>query len=203
MFIKKTAPFAAVALIGALFLTGCTTATPDKEADKPASSETQQGEIKLNAEQQELVDAFKLSEDKMMKEGYTETASDGESNILISYDPATNRTVTLNPDGTATYIEGASGTAPQTIGSFIASQPTTVKKKDGKFTVTLPDAPDSSLIVTVKDGVVVSIVSEQKDAPSWEGKLVYKVTDEAKAAFEKATPVEAPPVEGEAPPVEQ
>ena len=208
MFIKKVAPFAAVALAGALMLTGCTSAS--NETEKSASSSSTEGEAgAISSEQQQLVDAFKASEEKMMKDGYTQTATDGTASILIAYDPATNRTVTSDAStGTATYVESALGTAPQTLGSFLQNQAVSVKKNGDKYDITLPDSPDASLTVTVKDGVVVGITSKAKDSPTWEGKLVYEVTADAKAAFAKATPaetappVEAPAPEGEAPPAE-
>lgn len=199
MLLKKTAPIAAVVLAGALLLTGCTSTNADKPAST-ASATTEAG-VEVSSTQEKLIEIFSKSHEKALKDGYTETASDGSINILISYDPELLRTVTEDSStGTATYVEGPVGLATDSIKMFLEGQSVDVTEKDGVYTIKLPDNPDTTLNVTVKDGVVTGITSATKDAPTWEGTLTYKVTSDAKAAFAKATPApEAPVAEGDVP----
>lgn len=198
MLIKKVAPIAAVALAGALLLSGCTTTGSDKPAS--SASATSAAGVEISSTQQKLVEAFNKSHEKALKDGYTETATDGTVKILIAFDPSANRTVTEDSStGEATYVDGPSGLATETIAGFLESQSVTVTEKDGVYTVKLPDNPNTTLTVTVKDGVVTSIVSDTKDAASWKGSLTYKITDDAKAALAKATPA---PVASEPPAVD-
>ena len=191
MLIKKVAPIAAVALAGALLLSGCTTTGSDKPASSPSA--TSAAGVEISSIQQKLVDAFKKSHEKALKDGYTESATDGTVKILIAFDPASNRTVTEDSStGEATYVDGPSGLATESIASFLESQAVTVTEKDGVYTIKLPDNPNTSLSVTVKDGLVTSITSETKDAASWKGSLTYKLTDDAKAALAKAKPAPVP-----------
>ena len=192
MLIKKVAPFAAVALAGALLLTGCTSTG----ADKPAASATTSAGVVISGVQQKLVDVLSASEAKMLKDGYTETATDGTTKILIAYDPATKRTTT-DQAGTATYVDGANGVAPTSIKGYLESQVATVTEKDGIYTVTVASSADSTLTLTVKDGVVVAIKSATKGGASWDGTLAYKLTDDAKKAIANATA--APVAEAPAP----
>lgn len=192
MFIKKVAPIAAVVLAGSLLLSGCTSS----DANKPAStsSASTSAGVEVSSTQQKLIDAFSKSQEKMLKDGYTETATDGTVSMLISYDPASGRTVTQDSAaGTATYIDGTSGTAPESLKLFLEQQAVTVTEKDGVYTIALPDNPDVTLKVTVKDDVVTAISSETKGSAAWKGTMVYKVTDEAKKAFEVATPADNGP----------
>ena len=194
MFIKKVAPFAAVVLAGSLLLTGCTSA----EADKPASTSSASAAVEVSDTQKKLIDAFAKSQEKMLKDGYTETATDGTVNMLISYDPESARTVTQDSSaGTATYVDGTGGTAPESLKMFLEQQAVTVTEKDGVFSIALPDNADVKLTATVKDGVVVAITSETKGAATWKGTMVYKVTDDAKKAFASATPAQVAVPEGE------
>ena len=190
MFIKKVAPLATVAavtLTGALLLTGCTTATPD------APPTTNAAGVEVTASTQKLIDAFTKSQEKVLKDGYTETASDGTKKIVVAYDPSTKRTTTYDVTAsTANYVDGVNGTGIDGILSFLQAQKSTVTEKDGVYTVTFTDIPDSTLTITVKDGAVVKIVSATKGSSTWNVALDYKLTDEAKEGIAKAVPMPAP-----------
>lgn len=198
MLLKKTAPIAVAVLAGALLLTGCTSTGAEKPAS--TSSATTEAGVEISSTQQKLVDAFNKSNDKALKDGYTETATDGTIKILIAFDPKLNRTVTEDSStGVATYVEGPVGLATDSIKVFLETQAVDVTEKDGVYTIKLPDNPDTTLTVTVKDGFVSGITSETKGASTWNGNLTYKLTEDAKAAVAKATPAEVPVAEGDVP----
>lgn len=194
MLIKKVAPFAAVALAGALMLTGCTSTG----TAAPAASATTSAGTVVSGVQQKLIDALGASQTKLEKDGYTETATDGTTKVLIAYDPSTKRTTT-EQGGSATYVEGINGVAPQSIKGYLESQAVTVTEKDSVYTVTIASNADSKLTITVKDGVAVAIKSETKGGATWDGKLAYKLTDEAKKAIAGATPAATAPAPTETP----
>lgn len=185
---KKIIPAASTLLISGLLLTGCSPTGETKPADQSkqstsSSSETEETKVDASAE---LLKALKTGEEKAKTDGYTESATDGRMSVIISYDNKTDRTLTSDSSGQSFYVSGYSNTTLSTLQGMIEQGQADVVKENNIFVLTMKEVEGVKMTVQVKDNIPTEITSENEGNAKWVGKLSYRVTEEAKKAFETA-----------------